>query len=65
MMELDHQKLDLARARSGKNVSELAKACEMSRQRMSNILNSVRVSPVNAGKLAKALDVDVTEIIKV
>ena len=44
-------------------VTELAEAYGVSRARMNVILNSQVVTPVCAGRVAKALDVDVTEII--
>lgn len=45
-------------------VTQLAERCGISRNRVNVILNSRTVSPMTAGKLAKALEVDVTEIIE-
>ena len=46
------------------SISELAKAYGVSRARMSGILSQREVTAVCAGRLAKALKVDVTEIIE-
>lgn len=45
-------------------VSDLASAYGVSRARMNVILNQREVTPLCAGKLAKALCVDVTEILE-
>lgn len=63
-MKLSKEKIDLARANCCMTVSELAKAYGVSRARMSGILSQREVTVVCAGRLAKALKVDVTEIIE-
>ena len=63
-MKLSKKKIYLARANCRMTVSELAKAYGVSRTRMSVILNQREVTAVCAGRLAKALKVDVTEIIE-
>lgn len=63
-MEISRDKINLAMARKGYNITQLAKVYGVSAQRMRIILNSKQVSPVTAGRVAKALGVDVTEIIE-
>ena len=63
-MELNRNKINLAMARKGFGITNLAKVYGVSSQRMRIILNSRKVSPATAGKLAKALGVDVTEILE-
>ena len=60
---LNYDKVRLAVARNSFNVPDLAKVYGISRQRMQVIINSRNVSTKTAGRLAKALAVDVTEII--
>ena len=63
-MKLLRNKIDIARANRCMSISELAKAQGVSRARMSGILSQREVTAVCAGRLAKALKVDVTEIIE-
>lgn len=63
-MRLSEQKIDVMMARNVYTVTDLAKAYGVSRARMNMILNSRKVTTVCAGKLAKALKCDVTEIIE-
>lgn len=63
-LKLSKKKIDLARANRCMTVSGLAKAYGVSRARMSGILNKREVTVVCVGRLAKALEVDVTEIIE-
>lgn len=60
---LNYDKVRLAMARKSFSVPDLAKVYGISRQRMQVIINSRNVSTKTAGRLAKALAVDVTEII--
>lgn len=62
-MRMSRRKVNIALARKQMTVTELAGAYGVSRARMNVILNSQVVTPVCAGRVAKALDVDVTEII--
>lgn len=62
-MMLNYDKVRLAMARKSFSVPDLAKVYGISRQRMQVIINSRNVSTKTAGRLAKALAVDVTEII--
>ena len=63
-MKLDRDKVDVAMARKSYNAVKLAEVYGVSDQRMRTILNSRKVSTATVGKLAKALEVDVTEIIE-
>lgn len=63
-MKLSREKLDIQIAKNCWTVSELAKNYGVSAQRIRMILNSKQVAPVTAGKLAKALGCDVTEILE-
>lgn len=62
-MELNKEKLVIAMARTGLNTTQLAEAYGVSRTRMNVILNSRRLTCACAGRLAKVLNCDVTEII--
>ena len=62
-MRMSRKKVNIALARKQMTVTELAKVYGVSRARMNVILNSQVVTPVCAGRVAKALNVDVTEII--
>lgn len=63
-MHLDKEKIRLIMARQELTTTELAKRCGKTKQRISTIFNSVNVSPRTVGMIAKALGVDVTEIIE-
>lgn len=62
-MTIDEKKIELNLARKQMTMQELAESCNVSRQRMHVILNSKSVTPVTVGRVAKALDVDVADII--
>lgn len=62
-MLLNYDRIRLAMARKAYGIPELASAYGVSKQRMNVIVNSRNVTTRTAGKLAKVLDVDVTEII--
>ncbi|WP_297183844.1 helix-turn-helix transcriptional regulator [uncultured Phocaeicola sp.] len=63
-MTINDNKFDIALANSGLSISEAAERANISRQRFCMILNQKRVTPQAAGKIAKALGVNVTEIIE-
>lgn len=63
-MTIDDNKIAVAMARKRFTKTSLAEAAGMSRNRLNVILNSKKVTPVAVGRIAKALDVDVTEIIE-
>ena len=62
-MKINRQKFDLARARACMGPKEI-EAAGFPRGTLSTALNSENVRPDTAGRLAKALGVDVTEIIE-
>ena len=65
MIELivNRQKYEIARARACKGPKEL-EAAGVPRGTLSRVLTGGNVRPETVGKIAKALDVDVTEIIE-
>ena len=62
-MKINRQKFDLARARACMGPKEI-EAAGFPRGTLSTALNSENVRPETAGRLAKALGVDVTELIE-
>ena len=64
-MELSRERINVCLARKQMSVGQLAEACGVSRNRINVILNSRSVTPAAAGKIAKGLGVDVTEIIEI
>ena len=63
-MKVSRDKIDIARANRCMTITELAEAYGVRRTRLNMILNQREVTVVCAGRLAKALGVDVTEIIE-
>ncbi len=63
-MHLNREKIKLIMARKKITFVDIANKCEVSRQRIGCIFNSVNVTPRTVGLLADALEVDVTEILK-
>lgn len=63
-VKLDREKINLVTARKKMSVAGLAEAYGVSRARLNVILNSRKVTPICAGRVADALGVDVTEIIE-
>lgn len=63
-MKIDSIKIKLLMAEQELKQSELAEKVGMSRQNLSTILTRGTCSTVNAGRIAKALGVDVREIVK-
>lgn len=62
-MKLDRKKIDLVMARKKMSVSGLAEAYGVSRTRLNVILNSRKVTPICAGRVADALGVDVVDVL--
>ncbi len=62
-MTINREKFDIALANTGLTIAELSERAGMSRQRLSVILNQKSVTPRSAGRVSRALGVDVTEII--
>lgn len=63
-MKISREKINICMARKKMTVQALANAYGVSRTRINVLLNQREVSTVSAGKLADALNVDVTEIIE-
>ena len=63
-VKLDKVKIDVLMAKKQIKKAELSKIYGVSRNRIYVILNSREISLLTAEKLAKALDVNVTEIIE-
>lgn len=63
-MRLDKAKVSLIMAEQDLYQKDLAEKAEMSRGNLSTIINGKNCQPRTAFKIAKALGVDVTEIIE-
>lgn len=63
-MTINRDRINIVLARKKMSVTTLAKVYGVSRARMNVILNSKVITPVCAGRLADALNVDVTEIME-
>lgn len=63
-MKLSTKKIDLIRASKQITIQELAKKYGASYQRVRDAINSENVHAVTAGRIAKALGVEVTDIIE-
>lgn len=63
-MKLDKKKVQLAWARSEKTAMQLAQIYGCTQQGMVSLLNKTSVTPATAGRLARTLGVDVTEILE-
>lgn len=63
-MKINRDKINVAMARKKMTVGDLADAYGLSRNRINILLNQREVSVVSAGRLAEALEVDVTEILE-
>ncbi|MFR1846328.1 helix-turn-helix domain-containing protein [[Clostridium] scindens] len=62
-MLADRKKLEIAMARACMNTEDLQKAANMPRPTLNNIITGRNIRPGTIGKAAKALQVDVTEIL--
>lgn len=63
-MIVDRKKFYLAMARACMNVDDVVKAAGMPRPTVNNAIQGRSIRPATVGRIAKALGVDVTEIIK-
>ena len=63
-MTVSKEKVNIILARKQVTISEMCDDAGFSRNRFYTILNSKKVTPKVAGRLARALGVDVTEIIE-
>ena len=62
-MKTNKKKLELAMARACMNTKDLQKAAEMPRPSLNNVISGKSARPATIGRIARALGVDVTEII--
>ena len=62
-MKVDKKKLEITMARACVNSEELAAKASMPRPTLNNVIVGRHVRPATIGKVAKALGVDVTEIL--
>lgn len=63
-MRIDANKLLLAMARKQWNFKQLSTCCGVSRATLSSIKNGKTCNVVTVGKIAKALGVDITELLE-
>lgn len=63
-MELNREKINICLARNEMTLSQLAEDIGYSRSRIYTILSRKKVTPMVAGRVARALKVDVAEIIE-
>lgn len=63
-MKLNKNKIEIAMANKKLSIAKLSERYGASRSRINVIMNSRNVTPATAGRLADALEVDVTEIIE-
>ena len=64
-MKANRKKLELAIARACMDTVDLAKKSAMNRKTVSNVIAGRDVKPATLGKIARALDVDVADILEV
>ena len=62
-MKTNKKKLELAMARACMNTEDLQKAAEMPRPSLNNVISGKSARPATIVRIARALGVDVTEII--
>ena len=62
-MKADRKKLELAMARACMNTGDLVKTSAMPRPTVNNVIVGKGVSPATLGRIARALGVDVTDIL--
>lgn len=63
MLKLDKRKLEIAMANACMNTVDLQKATEMPMPTVAGAVSGKSIRPATAGRIAKALKCDVTEII--
>ena len=63
-MRLDKEKIMVLMARTGSGTADVIKNAGVTMSNWARIMRGGNTTPVTAGKIAKALDVDVTEILK-
>lgn len=63
-MKANRRKLEIAMAKACFNADDLQKASGLPRPTVNNVISGRNVRPGTIGRLAKALGVDVTEILE-
>lgn len=63
-MKLSNQKLQLAMAKACMNAYDLCKAADMQYQTLRRASNGAKCKPATIGKIAKALNCDVTDLLE-
>nr|DAP02019.1 MAG TPA: SOS-response transcriptional repressor [Caudoviricetes sp.] len=63
-MKANRKKLELAMARACMNTEDLVKTSAMPRPTVNNVIVGRDVRPATLGRVARALDVDVTDILE-
>lgn len=63
-MKISKQKIDIAMARKCITTSELAEKAQVPKPTVNAIVGGRNAKPITVGKVARALNVDVTEIIE-
>ena len=64
MLKIDAKKLELSQAKKGINTNQIILKSGLTEKTIQNLKNGKPCRPLSVHKLAKALDVDVTEILK-
>lgn len=64
-MKANRKKLELAMARACMNTADLVKKSAMPRPTVNSVIMGRDVRPATIGKIARALDADVTDILEV
>lgn len=64
-MKVNKQELEIAMARVCMNTEDLQKLTKMPRPTLNNVMSGRSVRPATLGRVAKALGVDVREIVEV
>lgn len=63
-MKANRKKLELAMAKACMNTEDIQTVSQMPRPTINNVICGKSVRPATIGKIAKALNVDVTEILE-
>lgn len=64
MLKIDAKKLELSQAKKGINTNQIILKSGLTEKTIQNLKNGKPCRPLSVHKLAKALDVEVTEILK-
>lgn len=63
-LKADKKKLEIAMANACMNTEDVQKATELPRPTLNNVISGRNVRPGTIGRVARALGVDVTEILE-